>query len=352
MCEQVASMCEQLIKAVNVMMEPGTSQIYRLEALKFCEEFKETCAFCVPCGLQLAEKTQTSVGTLSILEEENHIKDALSRITVEMIKREWPQNWPDMLKEMEALTSLGESQTELVMLILLRLAEDVVTFQTLPTQRRRDIQQTLTQNMDSIFSFILAILQINRVLLYEGLPHPQPPAHAPQQNLLSGKLEDRKPLMLLFDDVAMNYIFSAAHTLLHLAPPCFTLQHPATPCFTLHHLAPLCSTLHHLAPPYTTLLHLTPPCNTLHHPAPPCTTLHHPASPYTTLHHPAPPCTTLHNTVQVEKVGVVERHYVFLKRLCQVLCALGTQVTSLVVMPANLNKYMEAMLSFTTHHSQ
>ena len=59
------------------------------------------------------------------------------------------------------LCLLQESQTELVMLILLRLAEDVITFQTLPTQRRRDIQQTLTQNMDNIFSFILAILQIN-----------------------------------------------------------------------------------------------------------------------------------------------------------------------------------------------
>lgn len=47
------------------------------------------------------------------------------------------------------------------MLTLLRLAEDVITFQTLPTQRRRDIQQTLTQNMDSIFSFMLAILHLN-----------------------------------------------------------------------------------------------------------------------------------------------------------------------------------------------
>jgi len=34
MCEQVASTCEQLIKAVNVMMDPGTSQVFRLEALK------------------------------------------------------------------------------------------------------------------------------------------------------------------------------------------------------------------------------------------------------------------------------------------------------------------------------
>lgn len=48
-------------------------------------------------------------GTHSILEEESHIKDALSRITVEMIKREWPQHWPDMLKEMGALTSQGVS---------------------------------------------------------------------------------------------------------------------------------------------------------------------------------------------------------------------------------------------------
>lgn len=47
------------------------------------------------------------------------------------------------------------------MFILLRLAEDVVTFQTLPTQRRRDIQQTLTQNMEKIFSFLLTTLQQN-----------------------------------------------------------------------------------------------------------------------------------------------------------------------------------------------
>lgn len=37
------------------------------------------------------------------------MKDALSRIIVEMIKREWPQHWPDMLKEMESLTSQGVS---------------------------------------------------------------------------------------------------------------------------------------------------------------------------------------------------------------------------------------------------
>lgn len=28
---------------------------------QFCEEFKEKCPICVPCGLKLAEKTQTAI---------------------------------------------------------------------------------------------------------------------------------------------------------------------------------------------------------------------------------------------------------------------------------------------------
>ncbi|KAM6956508.1 exportin-5 [Aplochiton taeniatus] len=379
MAEPVAAMCDQLIKAVNVMMDSESSQVYRLEALKFCEEFKEKCPFCVPCGLQLADKSQTAIvrhfglqilehvikfrwndmeqqekfqlknyamillstGTHSILEEESHIKDVLSRIMVEMIKREWPQHWPDMLKEMETLTSMGEAQTELVMLILLRLAEDVITFQTLPAQRRRDIQQTLTQNMDSIFSFLLTILQLNvdqyrkekrttghefqakahcRVavatlntlagyidwvalghitndncrlleMLCLLLSEPGLQLEAAECLLIAvsrkGKLEDRKPLMLLFDDVAMHYILSAAQTADGAAI-----------------------------------------------------------------------CSRTSPTQLDQSVGVVERHYTFLKRLCQVLCALGGQLCSLVgsdvevEVPANLIKFTEAFLAFTTHPSQ
>ncbi|EMP24470.1 Exportin-5 [Chelonia mydas] len=362
--EQVSSLCEQLVKAVTVIMDPASTQRYRLEALKFCEEFKEKCPICVPCGLKLAEKTQTAIvrhfglqilehvvkfrwnsmprlekvylknnvmglisnGTQNILEEESHIKDVLSRIVVEMIKREWPQHWPDMLKELDTLSKQGETQTELVMFILLRLAEDVVTFQTLPTQRRRDIQQTLTQNMEKIFSFLLTTLQQNvnkyRRMKTELAQEPKAQAncrvgiaalntlagyidwvamsHITADNckllemlclLLNepelqvgaaeclliagsrkGKLEDRKPLMVLFGDVAMHYILSAAQT--------------------------------------------------------------------------------------ADGEGLVEKHYVFLKRLCQVLCALGSQLCALVGSdsdvdtPANLGKYLDSFLAFTTHPSQ
>uniref|UniRef100_A0A7M4F2A4 Exportin-5 n=1 Tax=Crocodylus porosus TaxID=8502 RepID=A0A7M4F2A4_CROPO len=355
--EQVSSLCEQLVKAVTVIMDPASTQRYRLEALKFCEEFKEKCPICVPCGLKLAEKTQTAIvrhfglqilehvvkfrwnnmprlekvylknnvmglissGTQSILEEESHIKDVLSRIVVEMIKREWPQHWPDMLKELDTLSKQGETQTELVMFILLRLAEDVVTFQTLPTQRRRDIQQTLTQNMEKIFSFLLTTLQQNvnkysravtaqancRVgiaalntlagyidwvamshitadncklleMLCLLLNEPELQIGAAECLLIAvsrkGKLEDRKPLMVLFGDVAMHYILSAAQT--------------------------------------------------------------------------------------ADGEGLVEKHYVFLKRLCQVLCALGSQLCALlgsdsdVETPANFGKYLDSFLAFTTHPSQ
>lgn len=30
-------------------------------SLQFCEEFKDTSSFCVPCGIQLADKAQPSV---------------------------------------------------------------------------------------------------------------------------------------------------------------------------------------------------------------------------------------------------------------------------------------------------
>uniref|UniRef100_A0AAY4D984 Exportin-5 n=1 Tax=Denticeps clupeoides TaxID=299321 RepID=A0AAY4D984_9TELE len=350
MDEPVAAMCDQLIKAVNVMMDAESSQRYRLEALKFCEEFKEKCPFCVQCGLQLSEKVHSPVirhfglqilehvikfrwnnmsqqekvhlkncamgllsnGTTSILEEESHIKDALSRIIVEMIKREWPQQWPDMLKEMETLTSLGDAQTELVLLILLRLVEDVITFQTLPTQRRRDIYLALTQHMDSIFSFLLNILQqhvddyrrlvsakahcrvgvaaLNTLAGYIDwvtmvhithdncrllevlcllLSEPELQMEAAECLIIAisrkGKLEDRIPLMVLFDDVAMHYIVSSAQS-------------------------------------------------------------------------------------------ADGQHYSFLKRLCQLLCALGGQLCSLVgshvEVPTNIDKFMEAFLAFTTHPSQ
>jgi exportin-5 len=91
-----------------------------------------------------------------------HIKDALSRIVVEMIKREWPQQWPTLLAELSAACEKGLSQTELVALIFLRLVEDVALLQTIESnQRRKDIYQALTVNMTEIFEFFLNQIEKN-----------------------------------------------------------------------------------------------------------------------------------------------------------------------------------------------
>lgn len=46
-------------------------------------------------------------GTLDILTEPAHIKDALSRIVVEIAKREWPQEWPSMMDELNNIYAQG-----------------------------------------------------------------------------------------------------------------------------------------------------------------------------------------------------------------------------------------------------
>lgn len=92
----------------------------------------------------------------------SHIKDALSRIVVEMIKREWPQQWTTLLAELSDACNKGEPQTELVLLIFLRLVEDVALLQTIESnQRRKDIYQALTVNMTEIFTFFLRLIELH-----------------------------------------------------------------------------------------------------------------------------------------------------------------------------------------------
>ena len=68
-------------------------------------------------------------GMDTLLTEKAHMRDALSRVVVEMIKREWPQQWSTLLAELNDCCTRGCIQTELVLLVLLRLVEDVAVLQ-------------------------------------------------------------------------------------------------------------------------------------------------------------------------------------------------------------------------------
>ena len=103
---------------------------------------------------------QMQTGISDLTKEPNYIKDAIARIIVEIAKREWPQQWPSFLAELETLSQKGDAQAELVMFVMLRLVEDVAVLQTLEqNQRRKEIYQALTSHMETIFRFLLNLLE-------------------------------------------------------------------------------------------------------------------------------------------------------------------------------------------------
>ncbi|XP_064484007.1 exportin-5-like [Ornithodoros turicata] len=199
MTASVAETCKNIISFVETAVSPTTTQADRNKAYNAFEDFKENSPQCAQCGVLLSAKNNSPVirhiglqlvehciklrwnvmtpeeklsiketatrlvaeGTQNLLVEHTHIKDAVSRIVVEMVKREWPQQWPTFLQELHQLSSLGETQTELVLLIFLRLAEDVVAFQTVQNQRRREIHQALVANLSEISQFFLTTLNLH-----------------------------------------------------------------------------------------------------------------------------------------------------------------------------------------------
>lgn len=59
-------------------------------------------------------------GSGSLPDEPLHIKEALSRLVVEITKREWPQKWGSLLPDLNSICALGVSQ---VLLSSLSFAE-------------------------------------------------------------------------------------------------------------------------------------------------------------------------------------------------------------------------------------
>ncbi len=192
---EVVTLSHQLAQAVEAALNPEMPQDKRHEAYNACEEFKEKSPFCIQCsvylslngsdlvrhfGLQLmeycvkykwyhidqAQKISIKDVTMSLLQScegdisrHIHLRDALSRVVVEMMKREWPQHWPNLLPELYEIASKGHIQAEIVLLTFLRFIEDVVVLQTLEyAQRRKDLYQHLMLQMEAIFTFLLNLM--------------------------------------------------------------------------------------------------------------------------------------------------------------------------------------------------
>ncbi|XP_041972976.1 exportin-5 [Aricia agestis] len=194
---EVTLIADELSHAVELTLNPAVAHDARSQAYTACESFKENSPWCAQAGLLLASGAQYSPVVkhfgLQLMEhtvkyrwtqitqaekifikenamkllymggwETGHLNDALARVIVEMIKREWPQQWPTLLAELSDACSRGHLQTQIVLHVFLRLVEDVATLQTLEqTQRRKDIYQALTSNMSEIFAFFMRLIELH-----------------------------------------------------------------------------------------------------------------------------------------------------------------------------------------------
>ncbi|XP_033734576.1 exportin-5-like [Pecten maximus] len=359
---ELSQIIPTLTAAVETIMNPTASATDRMSAHKICEEFKETSPLCINCGLALSQRQNSSIvrhfglqllehaikfrwqvlsadekevlkrnalefiahGTANILEEEYHIKDGVSRITVELIKREWPQNWPLLLKDLYDLCLMGPTQTELVLKTYLRLAEDVVVFQTIPAARRRSVMQGLTANMGDLFQLFITLLQQHTAEVKEDTPDAQLVSQSNcrvSQALLT-------TLAGYLDWINMDHIFSQNALLLQIL--CLLLSNSNLQLYAAECLLIIVSRKGKVEDRKPLLVLFSEDAMSII---------------WTT-------------TLEAEQSSHNEYYYLFLKRLCQVLTELGKQLCAMwgqlpgIKQPATFEKYLEALLVLTKFPSQ
>lgn len=187
-----------ILQTFSAMCDPSVSNDVRLRAYKTWEEMKKSNApmvnielgfvlarnmesrwnpSIVHSGLQLVQDTieahwpvftvEQKIGIKETTKDlvrglimvEEYILDGSAKIFVEIIKREWPQQWPAMLQEMEVLSNDGNLQLQVVSLVFLRVVEDLVQFHVLPTVRHREIAEALTAAMPDFILFLVRCLR-------------------------------------------------------------------------------------------------------------------------------------------------------------------------------------------------
>ncbi len=368
------AVCGQLSNAVRVIMDPRSPKEVRLEAYQYCESFKESASpgFGIQCSVLLSGNSDKLVqhfglklledviklkwndmapeqklyvkenamricetGIADLLKEPKHIKDAVARIIVEIVKREWPQQWPSFLTELEALCSRGDTQTEIGMFVMLRLVEDVAVLQNLEqNQRRKEIYQALTAHMETIFQFLLTLLERHYQAYITNTASEVKQRHA---MVCQAVLETFTSFV---EWVPIQHIMANNHYLIRCL--CHLLRDEVLQIFAAECLLAIVSTKVGKTSDRAQLLVLFK--NDL--------------------------ITPLFQAVEAANVKTIQEQddqpYLFLKRMVQILVELGGQVCSIWpnqkeggngngnsnLKPENFNIYLNALLAFTSHDSQ
>lgn len=257
------------------------------------------------------------------ISEEPHMKDALSRVVVEMVKREWPQQWPGLLAELSDACACGEVQTELVLMVFLRLVEDVALLQTLESnQRRKDIYQALTTNMAIIFDFFLRLIELH-VAQFRACRESGNTAKATSH----GRVVQVVLLTLtgFVEWVSMTHVMAHNGRLLQIL--CLLLNDSAFQCAAAECLLQIVNRKGKIEERKPLLI---------------------------LFNDEAIQCMLA--AAKFEPAAYEEQNYLFKKKLIQVFTGLGTQVCSIwgkdgLGRPSNFSLFLDAILAFSSHPS-
>ncbi|KAJ8935063.1 hypothetical protein NQ318_007161 [Aromia moschata] len=149
----VAALAADLARAVELTMSTGASQADRLRAYQACESFKETSPLCAEAGLYLAAGTQHSLIS-------RHFGLQLMEHTVKYRWTQISQQEKIFIKEnaMKLLAAGGISDESHMKDALSRV---IVEMTLESNQRRKDIYHALTANMAIIFDFFLRLIELH-----------------------------------------------------------------------------------------------------------------------------------------------------------------------------------------------
>lgn len=110
-------------------------------------------------------KKNLKLSLQSLLSDEslhsNFLSDGSARCIVEVMMREWPQKWPELLPLM-----LSMPRKTSVLHVLRQLAEDIgIHFKPNNPQRRRELVSTITEQLNPILRYIVDCVQSDQAVL-------------------------------------------------------------------------------------------------------------------------------------------------------------------------------------------
>ena len=122
-----------------------------------------------------------SRGTQGVLEEPNYSKEKLAEVIVEVMKREWPQKWANLLPKMIEEGRKEATQCHLCLLVLKSLAEDLLNFsEDLTPARKKSLLKGFSESSSLLYSFLVDFVLSSQFSLLSSLANPSLRKNSPQ----------------------------------------------------------------------------------------------------------------------------------------------------------------------------